>query len=514
MKNIIDHIPSTEFGTEQIGDQSYKFKFVLFNKDNQHLVLRRGALDNLVLYDDILRFYHYGYADIRDPHNVLYKTDVIKDVLGESHASCFKLRNDQNLFIYLFIEPNIKDTLTTDDLHNEMISMEFVFNVTKAYTVPDPSGNPDLQIMRMEFEDYRQSSLQMQLSDYSTKALYDKQIAGVDNPDLTEKNEIYTGDAIKDLLAYSLGPATKFSGIFDKGAYKTSYTSPGGSTYAFDLDTLLNRHISIKEKLMCPCFLKANRFALDQEFSLTPIYDIYNNAYNHNTKTAGLYMSEKFIIAEADISSDATKDTTAGRELFSQLDESSYHFPDYSIINNYAFTDIQNITNATLYKPREAHNYDSQTKTFNISYIDQKMFDDEYKEQISGPVVGSNQPAYNVYDYTNLNRIIDYSTTNTKEKAAAYAKNNKLLETIFNGNQIDFIVKGGTWRRSMRMFSVENAARGPGSEFSAKANGQYLSLKVTHEINANGYTNTIKGTTPNNLDELGQSSGLGGYRVV
>jgi hypothetical protein len=514
MKSIIDHIPSTEFGVEQIGDQSYKFKCVLFNKDNQHLVLRRGALETLVLNDDILKFYHYGYIDIKNPHNFLYRTDLIKDVRGEDFVNCFKLRNDPNLFIYLFLEPAIKGSLATDELNNETSSMEFIFAVTKPYLIPHPTGNPDLLTMRMEFEDHRQVELRTQLSDYSTKTLYDELTKDETNLPASEKNEVYTGEAVKDLLTKSLGPASKFSGMFDRGSFKTTYTSPGNKTYAYDLERLLGQHVSVEEKHQCPCLLKANRFVLDQEFSLTPLYDIYNHAYNHNTKTSGIYMTERFVLSEQDVSSDARSDLTGGRELFAPNDIGSYHFPDHSIISNYTFNDVQNITNATRYKPREAHNYDSNNKTFHISYIPQKTFDDEYLNNVSGPVVGSNQPTYNTHDYTNLNRTIEHYTTNDQSKAAAHSKNSKLYETIFNGNQLEFTARGGPWRRAMRFCSVETAGQGPGSSFNSKVCGQYLILNVKHEFNSSGYTNTVKATTPNNLDELGQSTGLDGYRAV
>ena len=104
--DITKSIPSSEFEIERFGDQNYKFKFVLFNGDGEFLPLRRGAIKSLELQDDLLKWYHFGYADILNPHNVLDKADKVKNKRGINVFNPFRFRNDDLLYLYFFIEPH------------------------------------------------------------------------------------------------------------------------------------------------------------------------------------------------------------------------------------------------------------------------------------------------------------------------------------------------------------------------------------------------------------------------
>ena len=64
-----------------------------------------------------------------------------------------------------------------------------------------------------------------------------------------------------------------------------------------------------------------------------------------------------------------------------------------------------------------------------------------------------------------------------------------------------------TYRRSMRVMSIEIQNRTDDNSFDKRILGQYVILRVVHTFDGNGYTNTIKAVTPNNTKSLNQSTG-------
>ena len=267
---------------ELIGGQAYIFDFVLFNNDDQSLPLHFSAVKSLDLYDDILKWYHYGTADLVNSFCVLDKADNVKNRRGQNVQNCWSFRNDDQIYLYLFIEPHFDSTLNTKKLNSESFSMEFIFKITK---IDDIAGNTEEErIKRIHFTDYRHESMKNTLSEYSTVPLYER-TTPIEKRKDSEIGDVYTGDAIKDLLSSSLGTVS-FTSQFDIGKYTTSYTSPHNKSYLSDLDTLISRHICSDSKKECPALLKANRFVETGNFSFIPVYDIFSGAYNKTSKSS------------------------------------------------------------------------------------------------------------------------------------------------------------------------------------------------------------------------------------
>ena len=509
MSEVLSEIPNTELGIEQIGDQSFKFKFVLFNSDDEFLYLRKGAIKTLELHDDMLKWYHYGYADISNPNNVLDKAHTLRDRFGKDVTQNFKFRNDNQMFIYFFIEPYLEQIPGGETLNSELFTMEFIFNVKEIKDIPGDSE--DDRIKRLIFEDQRHYFMKTMMSTYTTAPLYERLNKDKDKSkiadDLTEQDgEVPTGLAIKDLLTYALGDSIKFSN-FDVGNYTTQYNTPTDATYEYDLNILLGRHAASGERRECPCFLRTNRFVRDNEFSLIPLYDIFDLAYNKEKKASGPFMIERFLLSNQGTQGNSQGEPPKATTYFT--DQETLHFPDYSVISDYQFEDVQNIVNSTNYMPRESHNYDIESGTFHVRFVTANQLNDEFKTNLSSKVAGSDELPYNTNSeyYTNEDRIIMHTTYSDPDQARIYAKNTAIQHMLFNGRRLTFTCKGTTLRRSTRFIGIEHPDKADDSQFDKKILGQHLVLRATHTFTEEGYTNTLVTTTVNNTSTLNQQTG-------
>ena len=490
---------------EQIGEQLYTFDFVLFNNENQMLPLHFSAVKSLDLYDDILKWYHYGSAELNNSFSVLDKANNVKDKRGNIVNNCWSFRNDDQLYLYLNIEPHLDPSFNKSrTLESETFSMEFMFKVTKVEDIDQ--GTEEERIKRIEFIDYRYEIMKNTLSEYSTVPLYES-IVPVNERNPDEIGDVYTGDAVKDILSNALG-TVNFTKRFDKGKYITSYTSPHKESYLYDLETMLGRHICSDSAGECPALLKSNRFVENGNFSLIPLYDLFKNAYDSKSRSSGIFHNEKFTLSNQSTQGSPFGDGPPPTSVDFN-DTSAFHFPDHSVISTYELQDIQPEFNSAAIKPVEMHNYDFENKEFRVSNISMTNIDDEYVNNLTKPVLGSDERTYNTSGskYTNKDRLVEFSSSSNHKKSKAYAKNKMINKLLYNGRKLTFECKGITLRRSMRFISVEHPNRGKDSDFDKKILGQYLVLGVSHSFTPEGYTNLINAVTTNNAKSTNQENG-------
>ena len=460
---------TSELGTEQINDQSYEFIFEFKTElDQPGLALRKGSIKRAEIFDEIHKWYHYGSAEIRNPHNVLNTADKLQGRDGREINNCFKFRNDERMFLHVRISPVLKNDMLPDHLDTETFTMEFLFNITEIQDLCETGTGKteDDRILKIWFEDARHYKLRTQLSNYSTTRLYES-----GEEETTGDAKAYTGLVIKDILTTALEPigGANFAENFDEGSTQIFYTSPGDATYNYDLNKIISSHLSSEASGECRCLLKASRFYDNPEknkFHLIPINDLYANSYDSQTKTSGPYMTEIFKLTNSG-SKGGEKGPPKSIEIVRGTDPGIYEFPDHSLIYYpYKFEPVQNIVNATTLISRETHVYNRKNKEFHIRFTSQQNINTEYKDKVAGPSAGSNEsivnsnPARN----TNQNRLVNFALTDDKTKADKYA---------INDSQIL---------------------------------GQYLILRVAHIFNEGQYTNTIEAVTPNNFKPLNQTT--------
>ena len=52
---------------EMLDDRSYHFRLRVYNEDGKHMTIRKGAIEELVIEDNILDFHHHGYLIFQNP---------------------------------------------------------------------------------------------------------------------------------------------------------------------------------------------------------------------------------------------------------------------------------------------------------------------------------------------------------------------------------------------------------------------------------------------------------------
>ena len=63
---------------ESFGDRKYKFGLYLLNQDGNALKLRKGAIHELVIEDDIMNWFHAGHVTVSNPDDILERATEIR----------------------------------------------------------------------------------------------------------------------------------------------------------------------------------------------------------------------------------------------------------------------------------------------------------------------------------------------------------------------------------------------------------------------------------------------------
>ena len=63
---------------ESFGDRKYKFGLYLLNQDGNYLKLRKGAIHELVIEDDIMNWFHTGHVTVSNPDDILERSTEIR----------------------------------------------------------------------------------------------------------------------------------------------------------------------------------------------------------------------------------------------------------------------------------------------------------------------------------------------------------------------------------------------------------------------------------------------------
>ena len=504
MREIIQNVPKSDTGVEFIGDQAYRFRAVLFDNEGNLIPLRKDAFERIEIEDNILNWYHYGYVDIKNPYDVLERASIGKnarDALVEIEK--FQMRNDGTLNLYLSLEPQIRDSEITgfESISDDDLTMEFIFSV---YRVEDPpTESVENKIKRLYVKDYRQFFLETHQSYYSTSDTakkIDKNIKRISHLQ-DDDTEVFTGDAIKDFLQTALFSLTdiKFGKTFDTGEYTINYSSPAEYYGADDLEYLLGTHLSTSDTSNCACLLKCNRFVKDNQFFLIPILSLYDHIYDESSNVAKGLLTERFIISNPNSRGEENYSTQKLPQR-SNMPFSLYTFPEYSVIVNYTYHDIQPELNKTTMCSTIGHSYDSQHKQFsmvkrsgNINNV-HEFFKQNIvrKHPVSNDTRG--KPSWDLNERNKNNETVhhEYYTSTELDKISARTRDSIINNSIFNGRTVGFTCKGLTTRQSMRFIGLQRDSSTTTNHLDNKLLGVWLTTKVRHIIEpVNGYTNQI-----------------------
>lgn len=501
---------------EQFDDRRFRFGVYLLNPDARAVKIRKGFIEELVIEDDLLEWFHKGHLVFKNPDDVIERvsSQLSSETPGSDRTdvSSYRFRGDARDLLFIQMEPHLADddnNAPEGDVDSMVHSMRFLFSIYAIEDI-DPTGNKKDKLQKLYFHDYRLQMLREKNLFYSTG----KNLALAGGETISKQTHVnhrndrdrskLTGEIIQDILAGGLlSDDTKglFSTHWEFGDGKMFYTSPSEYKAIDDLNYVLDKHISGLDADHQPCILKLQRYT--ERWELLPISKYFDRALKDNGP--GPYQSEYFTLSfdsESTPNEIPPPSKTFGGDLNSPM--INYHFPDISIIDNYVFNEINGVDCQEILNSVAVYRYDEGKKTFSIDIADgnlQTVYDKFQSLFINSTFGGEQGHGHTSWliDSTrveNLNMSVATSWTPNKQQSLSVGRNKKLLAAFLLGNSIQFTSRGNTARRSGVWIAIDRSNNYIDSDYESKVLGQYFVTRVTHRITASGYENNIMGVKP------------------
>ena len=513
-------LPPLASSNELIGERLFKFKVVLINNDGRITKLRRGAIEELVIEDNILDWYHKGYLVFKNPQDFLER--AVKSYKNDGSyidMEPYLFRSDGRDYVYIEIDVPIgSDYAETTSLNSKTYTIKLMCSI---YAVEDitSKGGINNKTKKIYFWDYRYQLMSEKNSYWDTSSalkrlhqpIFNRSASQLSNED----RSIHTGNAIKDIIKDTFDQfPPKFSSDFDVGSRRIFHCANAGDKVIDTLEFLIENHVSSDSSNNQPCILSLDRFT--DEWSLLSIGDYYKRAYIKSSSNRpgepGLFQQERFFLGQESTGENAVRNIS---KTPTQSDGViNFHNPDVGIISDYEFTEMAGFDNATLLNSTMAHKYQSGQFNINQTIGDIENTRAFFKENIVDHMLGDpktgavpsfiinklrkqNKNIYNVYTGSDTTDEADIN-----HSAMAFGRNKTLQTILFMGNTIKFNVKGMTNRRTGRFIGIDRNASYDESPFDSKLLGQYFVTSVIHSINRNGYHNQVMGVKPYYFKDL------------
>jgi hypothetical protein len=498
---------------EQFDDRRFRFGLYLVNPDARAVKIRKGSIQELIIEDDLLEWFHKGHIIFNNPDDVIERVETQLNTETPSgdkvNIQPYRFRGDARDMIYMFMEPHLSDEETSQELNSSVHTMRFLFSIYAVEDIESPKGKKYKQ-QKLYFHDYRLQLLREKTLYYST-AKHPKKLGEniTTTTNITQQTNSArskpTGEIILDILSATLpvdDTVGQFSAHWEFGDEKIFYTSPAQHKAIDDLNYILDRHVSSAKYSNQPCILKLQRHT--ERWELLPITSYFSRAVSDN-KSPGPYQSEFFTLS---FDSEATPTEIPPPSKTFGADQSSpminYHFPDISIIEDYTFSEMNGVDCQEILNSVCVHRYDEKTKQFSVDLREGnigKVHSDFQTLFINNTMGGDSGKGFTSWltDSTridNLNIGVEPSWSPMQVPSLSVGRNKKLLAGLLLGNSIQFKVKGLTARRSGVWIAIDRENNYVDSEYEGKVLGQYFITRVIHRINPQGYTNVLIGVKP------------------
>jgi hypothetical protein len=496
---------------ESFGDRKYKFGLYLLNQDGNALKLRKGAIHELVIEDDIMNWFHAGHVTVSNPDDILERVTEISTGDGPQSekikANPYRYRGDCRDLLYLTFEPHIApgdpgETLVTE-IDSSTYTIKFLFSIYATEDVVSPNGRKN-KLQKMYFHDYRYQLLREKNLYYSTAKM--RRPFGRNTRESISPAQLNnssrskpTGEIMQDILKMALptnDTTNLFSFHWNFGGNEEFYTSPSNFKAIDDLNYILDRHISTSDYDNQPCLLRLQRHT--ERWNLLPVGEFFKRS-KHGI-LPGVLQTEHFLISNDSETEDVK--IPPGAKTFGMgiktLDV-NYHFPDISVIDDYIFSEVNGVDCQEILNSVISHKHSVGDKQFNISLSDNNVknihekFQSLFIDHTFGGEKGHGATAW-LSDSSrekNFNFNVQYTS---RPKST---RNNLLLAAFLLGNTIQFQSTGETSRRAGVWIAVDRGTNYIDSDYESKVLGQYFVTRVLHIITPSGeYKNDIMGVKP------------------
>lgn len=498
----------------RIDQQNYIFKNIFFNPDDNLIPLPQQSLKSLTIIDNIFEPFNKGsiiFINNQDAFERFTLTDSDTEFSAnkKTNFGSYNYRGDGRDLLFLEIKPTeVGDTKMSDDFYK-------VFGYKNTFCIYDEENiieaDQNNTYKKYDFYDFDEQLLK-------EKSLFFSSVkVGEPGIDFILKNnksrEANTSDCIRTILKDGLFEDSESQIFefdtegnivnFESGLTNIFYTSPPNSSAYDDLSYILKHHVS-GEPGYDFSFLKKNNFT--GEFSLQSLSEIYKKAFNQDSNTPGEFLQEQIIITNAgDVSND----------LVQNAEKSPANTPGFgekSTVINYKFFNTSAIVNTKSVNSKAVHSYDHTKKQFQLETFKSNIenakntFDTLY---VDGKVKGKdNEPSPSIV--LNNSKIQNFNYENTfslygdNESIRLTQGINKLLKSAFLTNiGVEIFLKGQTFRKSGRFFTLDRAENYPDNVLDKKMLGTYLILNVEHIYNGdNTYFNKVIGVKTYTFEDL------------
>lgn len=512
MANILTENISEDF-KDLINSTQYRFNIALVSLDGRYQELKIGAINSLVIEDDITNYYHKGYIII---DNVLDAVERVADVVNRENilsqttftpSKGFLFKGDSRDMLVVDILPKLQENngYTTSENIDKAFRLLFKFAI---YNSEEITGTiPGQKFKKLYFWDIYHEILREKNSYFATANYIDvKDVQSLSNRD----RGIYTGDAIKAFLTEFFnkddGLEAKFNKNFDKGATKIFFSSPASYKGIDCLEYLLGRHVSDDNTKFDSSLLRIERFT--SEFSLKSIGQYFKSAIGageQNTSENTNYI-ETFKLGEYSDSNNefqiVTRSFTPSKGLF---------LGKLGTINNFSYDPMPGEISQQELVTRVVHSYDNDEKVFNLDQNKNSInsvlsaYFDNYVTPFNGLSYDS---AYSNF-YPGAYRLQQKNIKNTfsivakdSEQRLSTGRNKALYSSIFLNNSVLFRVPGSTHRQAGGFIGIDREGAQPYSDFDSKILGVYFVVEVKHIFEKSEYFNDLRCVKTYSYDNL------------
>lgn len=502
---------------EQFDDRKYRFSLYLLNQDGFAIKLRKGAITELFIEDNIMNWFHTGSVTVLNPDDIIERAESVflGDSINDEPATTvpYRFRGDCRDLLLLTFEPHIDPgevgEVVPEALNSMVYTIKFLFTIYATEDVISESGKRDKK-QKMYFHDYRYQMLREKNLYYSTGK--NLTIGGSHTKTTTPTGQLSntsrskpTGEIVQDILGTALLPTdTKglFSFHWNWGGTELMYTSPSNFRAIDDLNYVLDRHVSSSDYDHQPCLLKLQRYT--ERWELLPITEYF--VRSKDGIYPGVYQSEHFLLSndsEPDKVTIPPERKTFGRAVKTPMN--NYHFPDVSVINDYVFSEMNGVDCQELLNSVIVHRYSEGEKQFGIDITDhnianiQSKFQELYINHTFGGSGGHGVTSWlsDTSRSMNFNFRVNSSWSSDSVKSYTVGRNKLLLGAFLLGNTIQFDARGETSRRAGVWIAVDRDTNYIDNAYEMKVLGQYFVTRVTHTITSTGeYTNNVMGVKP------------------
>lgn len=520
---------------EHFDDRRFKFSLYLLNQDGAAIKIRKGAIKELYIEDNVMDWFHHGYLLMLNPDDVMersqsvYMSDNVES--SPTDITPYHFRGDARDMLLLTFEPHVEpgevNETVFQQLSNMVYTMKFLFTVYATEDVVEQPGRKH-KMQKMYFHDYRYQLLREKNLYYSTaKNLGPIGTSSSLTTPVTHRTNTGrskpTGEIIQDILKTALvQPAVDgmFSYHWDYGGTDMFYTSPASYKAIDDLNYVLNRHVSSDKYQNQPCLFRLQRYT--ERWELLPIEEYFKRTKSEygDTTGPGAYQSEFFLLSndsEPPYDMFGKQDVPPRRKTFGtriQTPMNNYHFPDLSVIDDFVFSEINGSDCQELLNSVITHRYSEADKTFGVDLTEHNIknihdmfqsnlvshmfgFDKKFTNNSAGAGAGYSSWLPDSSREKNYNFRVNASWSPDATKSLSVGRNKLLLSAFLMGNTIQFDVRGETSRRAGVWVAVDRDTHYVDNEYDKKVLGQYFVTRVTHRITSTGeYVNNIMGVKP------------------